>query len=51
MENTYKDLIDAMYSNNGTVQVRISEAEIPLRIIQLERNLEVTEDVLIANAY
>ncbi|MFO7317583.1 MAG: AMP-binding protein [Bacilli bacterium] len=51
VENTYKDLIDAMYSNNGTVQVRISEAEIPLRIIQLERNLEVTEDVLIANAY
>ncbi|WP_342580608.1 AMP-binding protein [Ureibacillus sp. FSL W7-1570] len=51
VENTYKDLIDAMYSNNGTVQVRISEAEIPLQIIQLERNLEVTEDVLIANAY
>lgn len=55
VENTYKDLIDAMYSHHETIQVRISERdsmkEIQLRIIQLEQNLEVPEDVLLANAY
>src|SRR5690606_18631649 len=55
VENAYKELIDAMYSNNQLIQVRISETEsveeIPLRIVQLEQNLEVPEDVLLANAY
>lgn len=55
VENAYKELIDAMYSNNQLIQVRISETEpveeLPLRIVQLEQNLEVPEDVLLANAY
>lgn len=52
VEEKYKDLIEAMYTNCAEVQVIESEVEtMNLRVVQLSQETEVVKDVLLTNAH
>lgn len=52
VEEKYKDLIEAMYSNSDEVQVIKSEIEtMNVRVVQLSQKAEVVKDVLLTNAH